>query len=125
MTVLDSSALLAYLNGEPGHQHVVKHLDGGIVSAVNWSEVCQKVEAYTDGTELAHGLIALGVVVSPYHAQDAELTAALYTRTHKAGLSLADRACLALGLTLDDLVLTADRAWHGVIPELNVEVIRR
>lgn len=124
MTVLDASALLAYLNSEPGHERVVDHIDGGIISAVNWSEVCQKVEAYTGTTQLAHGLIALGLVVSPYGAKDAELTAALYSRTQHAGLSLADRACLALALALDDLVVTADRAWHKLVPELDVEVIR-
>lgn len=124
MTVRDSSAVLAYLNAEPGHERVVEELDGGSISAVNWTEVCQKIAAYTGTTDLAYGLLALGLDVRPFSSTDAQLAAALYPDTHGAGLSLADRACLGLALVLDETAVTADRAWRAVQIDVPIDVIR-
>ena len=56
------------------------------------------------------------------HAPEGE---ALVVEVRAAGLSLGDRACLALGRTLARKVLTADRAWKGLaIDGVEVELIR-
>ena len=39
--VLDSSALLALFQAEPGAEKVSGRIDGASISAVNWSEVLQ------------------------------------------------------------------------------------
>jgi PIN domain nuclease of toxin-antitoxin system len=109
VTVLDASAVLAYLQGESGSDVVERSLDGAAIGAANWSEVLARLG---DGIEarLADAvLVARGVTVEPVSKQDAELGARL--RGAMPALSLGDRLCLALGERLDAVVLTADRAW--------------
>lgn len=124
--VCDSSALLAYLFGEPGAETVLTLLSQSAVSAVNWSEVRQKSAARRADTGALRGdLEALGLMIVPFGAADAEAAARLWPTTRTLGLSLADRACLALALTLEAPVWTADRAWQGLlIPDLTVRLVR-
>jgi PIN domain nuclease of toxin-antitoxin system len=121
VAVLDASAVLAFLNEEPGHEIVASYLDGGQISAVNWSEVLQKLLA-RGRPEHADYLVALGVQVVPFDRDAAVRAASLQTRTRLLGLGIADRACLASGLLLDTPVVTADRVWTE-IEELGVELI--
>lgn len=109
--VLDASAVLAFLGGEPGADEVEAALElGACCGAVNWSEVAQKVQSAGGDWSVAAGLLAsYGVVIEPATVDDAERCAALWRRG--SGLSLADRFCLALGDRLDLPVLTADTAW--------------
>ncbi len=123
--VLDASALLATLKGEPGGETVEPLLDGAAISALNWSEVLQSYEAA--GLPLSGRLQqieSLGISVLPFDSRQAELTAGLFTRTRSAGLGVADRACLALALDLDAESVTADRAWAEVDVDIRVRVIR-
>ncbi len=111
MTVLDASALLAFLQDESGADVVEGALEAGaVVGAANWSEVAQKVLGSDRDWRLARALL-LGheLVVEPVTAVDAEHAAARWR--HGEGLSLGDRLCLALADRLEDTVLTADRAW--------------
>lgn len=110
-SVLDASALLAYLTGEPGVDVVEAALvDGAVCSAVNWSEMCQKVAAAGGDPALASALlVGSGVATVDATTADAERAAALWRRG--SGLSLADRFCLALTERLGAVALTADRAW--------------
>lgn len=111
MTVLDASAILAFLQGEPGADAVEAALvDGAVAGAANWSEVAQKVLAQGGDWDLAKGLLAsYGLGIEPVLADDAERAARRWRRAE--GLSLGDRLCLALGDRLDRPVLTADRSW--------------
>lgn len=121
--VLDASALLAWLQSEPGGELVEEKLAVGAISSLNWSEVLQKSLAHgIDVTGLRQDLEALGLVIMPFDADDAEQAARLWSQG--SGLSLADRACLALGLRLGAPVLTADRLWAQVSLEVTVQVIR-
>jgi PIN domain nuclease of toxin-antitoxin system len=110
-TVLDSSALLAFLQGETGAAKVEAALRAGAVcGAANWSEVAQKVLRHGASWELAKGALAnYGLAVEPVTGADAEAAAAMWSAT--PSLSLADRLCLALADRLDAPALTADRAW--------------
>ncbi|MBF0627160.1 MAG: type II toxin-antitoxin system VapC family toxin [Magnetococcales bacterium] len=118
--VLDASALLAYLHGEPGAEEVDSQLDGALISSVNWSEVLQKSMVYgVDIVGLQEELTELGLQVVPFDHEDASRTAWLWHITKSRGLSFADRVCLALGVKTGRLVLTADRVWKQCItPEL-------
>jgi len=92
---------------------------------VNWSEVAQKLLAR--GAPAGALLVQLretGLRVGAFDADDAEAAAALWPTTSALGLSLADRACLALGLRLGLPVLTADRSWLDVELGVRVEPIR-
>lgn len=117
MTVLDASAVLAFLQGESGADRVEAVLDGGVIGAANWSEVAQKVRASGGDWGIARSLLlSYGVRVEPVSGADAEGAALRWRRG--SGLSLGDRLCLALADRLGAPVLTADRAWgesQGVI----------
>lgn len=109
--VLDASAVLAFLGGEPGSDAVESALEqGACCSAVNWSEVAQKVRAAGGDWPVAAALLAgYGLEVQDATAADGQQAADRWRRG--AGLSLADRFCLALGDRLDVTILTADSAW--------------
>ncbi len=123
--VLDASALLAYLQGEPGEKVVDRVLKESVISSVNWAEVVQKsIAAEVDVCGMLEDLKALGLQVEPFTAEDGETAGRLWTQTRQVGLSLGDRACLSLGLRLKVPVLTADRAWKNLNLSLDVQVIR-
>jgi len=121
--VLDASALLAVLYREVGFD--VVPLEGSAVSAVNWSEVVQvAARRGADVVGLGDAIAAEGTVVVPFTADHAESAAELWSRTRAAGLSLADRACLALALHYGVPALTADRAWGDVGVGVEIVVVR-
>lgn len=123
--VLDASAVLAYLHQEPGGEITRAAMRGAVISTVNWSEVAQKILAEGNRIEPARvRLEALGLRVIPFLQADAEAAAAMWSTTKPLGLSLADRACLALGQRLGRPVLTTDRRWNGIPLGVNVQVLR-
>ncbi len=125
--VLDASALLALTQRESGAGRVAALLDAGaVVSAVNWSEVRQKINHYgADAATVASGLQALGVSVEAFTERDAAVAADLYPATKARGLSLADRCCLALAHRLERTAVTAEREWSELpLDGIDVEVIR-
>jgi ribonuclease VapC len=109
--VLDASALLAFVQGEPGSEVVEAALDGdACCGAANWSEVAQKVIAAGRDWDLVQALLqSYALRVEPVVADDGEWAARRWRSGE--GLSLADRLCLALAHRLDVQVLTADGAW--------------
>lgn len=109
--VLDASAILAFVQGEAGAGVVESALaDDPRCSAVNWSEVAQKVLGASRDWELVRGLLlSYDIEVEPVFAADAEWAARRWKSGE--GLSLADRLCLALAERLDCTVLTADHSW--------------
>ena len=123
--VLDASALLAYLQDEPGGERVREVLAQSVMSTVNWAEVIGK--ARDDGVDtrgLREDLASLGLALEPFSADQAEIAGRLKERTRQFGLSLGDRACLALGSERGETVYTADRAWSGLALGVDVEAIR-
>ncbi len=110
-TVLDASALLAFVQGEAGADAVEAALaDDAVCGAANWSEIAQKVLAADRDWDLVKALLeSYTLRVEPVTADDGELAARQWRRG--ARRSLADRLCLALGERLDAEVLTADSEW--------------
>ena len=124
-SVLDASALLAFLQDEPGADLVDTVLADSCISAVNWSEVVQKaLVAGVDVQGLKSDILALGLDILDFTDQQAEIAATLWVDGKKVGLSLGDRACLALADFLGLPVLTADRAWSKLAVPMKVTVLR-
>ena len=123
--VLDASALLALLANEPGADEVEELLDGAAMSTVNLSEVLQKSEQHGIDTEgLEFDLEALGVEFHSFDVTQARATADVWARAPRAGLSLGDRACLALAHSLGGAAVTTDRRWSAAKHGTEVRVIR-
>jgi PIN domain nuclease of toxin-antitoxin system len=124
--VLDASAILAFIQGEPGSEKLTPELLGGsICSAVNLAEVHGKLvsrgwsvyEAWEDAFSPTQEVI-------PFDLSQARIAGELVPRTRALGLSLGDRACLALALTLKAPVYTTEQAWRKLKLEVPVHVIR-
>jgi ribonuclease VapC len=125
--VLDASAALALLRTEPGHEQVAELLPGSVISALNYSEVVQELAQLGSATaeDDTAALIALGATVAPFDITAAITTARLWPTTRGAGLSLADRACLALAADIPNgVAVTADRTWSELDLDVSVRLIR-
>ncbi len=121
--VLDASALLALLQGEEGADLVESALDGALMSTVNLSEVLQKAEQHdVDNEGLEFDLEALGIHFRAFEISDARAAAARWMRG--AGLSLGDRACLALAAAVGATAFTSERRWADLAPDVSVTAIR-
>jgi ribonuclease VapC len=124
-TVIDASALLALLNAEPGADIVADALPDRAISAVNLSEVIAGLSAAgMPENAIRQALRSLGLEIIPFDEEQAYQAGLLYTSTREAGLSLGDRACLGLSVTLGISALTADRVWAGLPVGITIQVIR-
>jgi PIN domain nuclease of toxin-antitoxin system len=122
---IDASAILALLNDEPGGDRVEQYLEGGAVSAVNLVEVGTRlIDAGMSSAAAQQTLGLLGLEVMPFDADQAELAIGLRVTTRDVGLSLGDRACLALALHENGAAVTADRVWAKLDLGIAVQVIR-
>ncbi len=123
--VLDASAILALLNDEPGAAAVAAALEDAVVSAVNLSEVVAKLlEVGLSREEADEALGGLGLEVQPFDETAAWAAGALRAATRRTGLSLGDRACLALARELGVPALTADAAWLKAATGADVRLVR-
>ncbi len=124
-SVLDASAFIALLNAETGWQTVAEALPTAIISAVNLSEVVAKsVERGLDPDQIRTRILAHRVEIIPFESETAFAAGNLRTRTMSFGLSLGDRACLALALSRSYPVITADRIWATLDIGVEVRLIR-
>ncbi len=130
--VLDASALLALIRKEPGAARVGAALDrGAAISAVNWAEVLSKlIETGGDPETAATRALPIsdsgagGLTLVAFDDEQARVVARLRNKTRSLGLSLADRAALALAQLRGLPVLTTDRAWRALRLAVRVDVIR-
>lgn len=123
--VLDASALLAVLLGEPGADRVEPYLPGAVISAVNLSEAAGKLMEKGAPEEAVRTAIAsIGLAVIDFDEAQAMAAAALRPRTRQLGLSLGDRACIALGETRGGKVLTCDAAWSALDTPADIVQVR-
>ena len=123
--VLDSSALLCVLNGEAGAERVAAVLPSAVIGAVNLAEVVTKLrEKGLTVEEADEALGGLNLDVRPLTAPQATATGHLRPATRALGLSLGDRACLALAAELRRVVLTTDREWARADVGVEVDLVR-
>ena len=124
--ILDSSAVLAYMYRETGWQYVENTLlDQTLLSAVNAAEVLIVLTRKQGALARSwQQLEALNVSIEPFTRQQSIETARLVPATQGYGLSLGDRACLALALGRQMPVLTGDRIWQALDIGVRVEIFR-
>jgi PIN domain nuclease of toxin-antitoxin system len=124
-TVMDSSAVLASIHGEPGADVVDAALAGSVISAINFAEVVSKLifcglpeaEAVIAARRFGAGLVDVD--------EDQAVTAGMiHASTREAGISMADAFCLALAKQRGSPVLTSDRAWKTLGLGIEVTLIR-
>jgi len=120
VSVLDATAVLAWLQGEQGADRVEPLLNRAVISAANWSEILQQVRRRgRDADAVGTLLRARGVTVEPVTEQDAVI-AARYWSPNGTALSLPDRLCLALATRLGVEAVTVERQWTGTPVEVRV-----
>jgi ribonuclease VapC len=123
--VLDSSAVLALLQNEAGGAKVGTLVYGALLSAVNLCEIYSKLIQRGVPGPLSWGrIVSLQCDVRPFTAEQGRVAAELVQTTRPFGLSLGDRACLALAVEHKARVYTADRAWKNLSLGIEIEVIR-
>ena len=123
--VLDASAFFAYSRGEAGGDAVRDVLGGAAMSSANWAEVAQHTIRRGDNLTRLRGIVrGVGLTILSFGEADAERTATLWPRTKHKGLSLADRACLALAERLGAPAYTADRAWADLDVGIEIRFVR-
>lgn len=123
--VADASAVLAALKSERFDKFDPRRMVEASISAVNLCEVLTKLA--DDGLSEAQANAAVGVLdlrVYSFGQREASDAANLRLRTRSAGLSLGDRACLALAGELQCPVVTADRAWASLDIGVKIVLIR-
>lgn len=124
--VLDASAILAVIIGEPGQEKLPPSvLAEAVISTVNLAEVQGKLQSLgwspDEAWEDATGLLREAI---PFTEPQARAAGELLAQTRALGLSLGDRACLALGMALQAPIYTAERIWSKVKVGVPIHVIR-
>jgi len=123
--VLDSSALLAWLAGEAGAERVEQALGDALISSVNVAEVLTKLaDRGVTEPERRRIIKNIGLTVIDFDEAAAWTSAGLRAATRAIGLSLGDRACIALALGRRVPALTADRKWSKLDLGVEIRVIR-
>jgi ribonuclease VapC len=123
--VLDASAVLCLLQEEKGAERVAEALPAAIIGAVNYSEVVGKlVETGIDEATVDSLIDKLQLKVIPFDRAQARLAGSLRAATRKLGLSLGDRACLALAAAEGATALTCERIWAKFKAPCKVETLR-
>lgn len=127
--VLDASAVLAWILREPGSDRVMQLLAGEtcLISAVNAAEVVSKLaDKGHPEAALRQAIHHIGATCVPFDETQATDAALLRNATRHLGLSLGDRACLALARQQQATVITTDRPWLALEKslQLSIECIR-
>jgi PIN domain nuclease of toxin-antitoxin system len=123
--VLDASAVLALLKREPGAERVRAVLDRAILGAVNAAEVQGKLVELGLSRDAATARIRfLGCRIVAFSENQAIEAGSLIEQTRTLGLSLGDRACLALAIDSKATAYTTDKVWKRLPLDLKIEVIR-
>lgn len=123
--ILDASALLAHIRGEPGSEPVAEIAVDAFMSTVNLAEVFSKLLERTLTAEQADEIIyRYGFGVVPFDERLARRVGELRPATKTLGLSLGDRACLALAQREGLPVVTTDRNWTKLTLGIEIKVVR-
>jgi ribonuclease VapC len=125
IVVLDTSAILAALQLEKGGMRVYEVDAARFVSTVNIVEVWTKLtDAGKSSIEIEESLRLIDMTEVDFTSEQARFAGGLRATTRRAGLSVGDRACLALAAEMGAIAMTADKIWADVELPVRVELIR-
>jgi ribonuclease VapC len=125
LAVLDTSAFLAVFKNEPGADRVVAVMHDCVMSSVNAAEVYSKLADWGMPPELRDQAFALiPATIVDFDMGLARTAGSMRAQTKSLGLSLGDRACLALARREGLSAITADQAWAKVEVGATVSLIR-
>ena len=123
--VLDSSFILAILLKERLDADALELVEGATMSAVNFAEVWTKIHQLDiRQSQQIDEVFALLSRIEPFTRSQARMAGLLHASTKHAGLSLGDRACLALTLELGAEAITTDRAWAQIDVGCPIRLVR-
>ncbi len=123
--VLDASALLALLHREKGHEKVAAVMERATMNTVNVAEVIGKLARLgMTAEEIEMILAGLDIDTVDFDLSMASVAGNLIVKTQEFGLSLGDRACLALALERKLPVMTSDRIWENLDLGVPIELLR-
>lgn len=123
--IADTSAVLAYIDQEPGWEVVNQHLPQIQVSAVNMTEAVTVLTLRGSASEwIERHVFTVFPEVLPYNPEEALNAGFMVINTKRLGLSLGDRACLATALLLGATVLTTDSAWAKLDLGVDIRLLR-
>lgn len=123
--VLDASALLAFLQGEPGRDAVAAIMSRSCMSAVNAAEVISKlVERGVPDGPASDAVMMLPLEIVPFDAENARDAGLLHRSTRGRNVSLGDRACLSLAARRRQPAMTTDGAWGELGLGVEIRAIR-
>jgi PIN domain nuclease of toxin-antitoxin system len=123
--VLDSSAVLAVLNAEPGANTIIAIINDAVLCSVNYAEVVTKlVERGVNFDDVEAAMRLLTSTVIDFDTSLARRTGTLRAETSKHGLSLGGRACLALAEREGLPAITGDRNWAGSVKGIEIQLFR-
>ena len=125
--VFDTSAILAIYHQEPGRKNVLQLIGRHepFISSINLAELHSKLSE--DGLteeEITESFDGLDIEIVDFTKRHAAKTGGLRLQTKDSGLSLGDRACLALAIDEKAIAVTADQSWAGLAELCKIEVIR-
>lgn len=123
--VLDSSAILAVLLGESGHDLAAERADGALLCSVNLAEVVTKCVEFAYPEDLALQYVRdSNIEIVAFDSSLAVLAGRLRNRAGKGVLALGDRACIATAIHRQATAVTADRIWSTLDLGCPIELIR-
>lgn len=123
--VIDASALLAVILREIDDEQAEPWLHGACISAVNLSEVVARlIDLDYPADVIESGLGEFELDIRPFDGSQAAAAGFLRSYTRHRGLSLGDRACLALAQQLGRPAITADRAWADLDLNIPIKLVR-
>ncbi len=125
MIVLDASALLAFMFKESGYKSVAKVIEESCLSTVNLAEVIGRFtrDGYDAGVVSSY-IVNTSIKIVPFSKISSSIAAELLPASKHLGLSLADRACLALAIEKQIPVITADAVWDKLKLDVEINLIR-
>ncbi len=123
--VLDTSAILAVIFSERASERVVAVANGAMLSVVNLTEILTRcIDRDFPGKAASEFVTYFNINLIAFDATLAKRAAELRRTTRQRGLSLGDRACLALALQENAVAVTADRNWGDLQVGCKIEIIR-
>lgn len=123
--IFDASTLIISVNREVGWEAVQALENDIVISAVNFAEVVTKLTLLGTPRDAIDRLVPrYQLTIPPFTRRLAALAGLLAKRTRHRGLSLGDRACLALAIELGLPAVTADRAWSDLDVGVEIRLIR-